>query len=182
MTTLRMTVVLNPANAISSFVHSFHSTSLPPKNFPFFTASKSARRRFHRQKCTAVTWRWQCCSEHKVSNKVAVATDDKYANKQVITVTPQLYDYILGHIREPQILRELREETSGMQGSQMQVSPDQAQLLVMLVQLLGAQRCIEVGVYTGYSSLAVALVLPESGHLVACERDLKCLEVAKRWK
>lgn len=68
-----------------------------------------------------------------------------------------------------------------MPGSQMQVSPDQAQLLAMLVQILGARRCIEVGVYTGYSSLAIALVLPESGCLVACERDLKCLEIAKKY-
>lgn len=68
-----------------------------------------------------------------------------------------------------------------MRGSQMQVSPDQAQLLAMLVQILGAERCIEVGVYTGYSSLAIALVLPESGHLVACERDAKSLDVAKKY-
>lgn len=51
----------------------------------------------------------------------------------------------------------------------------------MLVQILGAERCIEVGVYTGYSSLAVALILPESGRLVACERDSKSLEVAKKY-
>uniref|UniRef100_A0A453RXV3 Caffeoyl-CoA O-methyltransferase n=1 Tax=Aegilops tauschii subsp. strangulata TaxID=200361 RepID=A0A453RXV3_AEGTS len=51
----------------------------------------------------------------------------------------------------------------------------------MLVQILGADRCIEVGVYTGYSSLAVALALPESGRLVACERDERSLEVAKRY-
>ncbi|CAH9074811.1 unnamed protein product [Cuscuta epithymum] len=68
-----------------------------------------------------------------------------------------------------------------MQGSQMQVSPDQAQLLAMLVQVQGAKRCIEVGIFTGYSSLAVALVLPEHGHLVACERDEKSIEVAKRY-
>ncbi|THU45484.1 hypothetical protein C4D60_Mb02t18410 [Musa balbisiana] len=112
---------------------------------------------------------------------VVVAEDDKYGRKQVISVTPQLYDYILSNVREPPILRELREETATMPGSQMQVSPDQAQLLAMLVQILGAQRCIEVGIYTGYSSLAIALVLPESGRLVACERDVKCLEIAKKY-
>ncbi|XP_071931960.1 uncharacterized protein [Coffea arabica] len=62
-----------------------------------------------------------------------------------------------------------------------QVSPDQAQLLSMLVQILGAKRCIEVGVYTGYSSLAIALALPEGGELIACERDAKSLEVARRY-
>lgn len=68
-----------------------------------------------------------------------------------------------------------------MRGSQMQVSPDQAQLLAMLVQLMGATKCIEVGVFTGYSSLAVALALPDSGRLVACERDEKVLEVARKF-
>ncbi|XP_033134748.1 O-methyltransferase MdmC isoform X1 [Brassica rapa] len=110
-----------------------------------------------------------------------VAEDEKYGNKQVISLTPRLYDYILSNVREPEILKQLREETAKMRGSQMQVSPDQAQLLAMLVQILGAERCIEVGVYTGYSSLAVALALPESGRLVACERDSNSLEVAQRY-
>ncbi|XP_072969021.1 uncharacterized protein [Typha angustifolia] len=112
---------------------------------------------------------------------VVVVDDEKYGKKQVISLTSQLYEYVLSNVREPPILRELRGETSTMRGSQMQVSPDQAQLLAMLVQILGAQRCIEVGIYTGYSSLAVALALPESGHLVACERDAKCLEIAKKY-
>ncbi|ESQ43875.1 hypothetical protein EUTSA_v10006151mg [Eutrema salsugineum] len=110
-----------------------------------------------------------------------VADDEKYGNKQVISLTPRIYDYVLSNVREPKILRKLREETAKMRGSQMQVSPDQGQLLAMLVQILGAEKCIEVGVYTGYSSLAVALVLPESGCLVACERDSNSLEVAKRY-
>ncbi|XWS31938.1 hypothetical protein CRYUN_Cryun23aG0118500 [Craigia yunnanensis] len=110
-----------------------------------------------------------------------VADDDKYGNKQVISITPRLYDYILANVREPRILQQLREETANMRGSQMQVSPDQAQLLAMLVQILGAERCIELGVYTGYSSLAIALALPESGCLVACERDARSLEVAKKY-
>jgi predicted O-methyltransferase YrrM len=63
----------------------------------------------------------------------------------------------------------------------MQVSPDQAQFLAMLVQIMGAERCIEVGVFHGYSSLAVALVLPEWGRLVACERDESCLNIARRY-
>ncbi|XP_073026315.1 uncharacterized protein [Primulina eburnea] len=110
-----------------------------------------------------------------------IATDETYGRKEVISINSRVYDYLLANVREPQILRELREETATMRGSQMQVSPDQAQLLAMLVQILGAERCIEVGVYTGYSSLAIALVLPEGGRLVACERDAKSLEVAKRY-
>ncbi|XP_059649850.1 uncharacterized protein LOC132295572 isoform X2 [Cornus florida] len=119
-----------------------------------------------------------CCG---CADTFVVARDEKYGKKQVISITPQLYEYLLSNVREPEILRELREETATMRGSQMQVSPDQAQLLAMLVQILGAERCIEVGVYTGYSSLAIALVLPKSGRLVACERDATSLEVAKRF-
>ncbi|XP_039134071.1 probable caffeoyl-CoA O-methyltransferase At4g26220 [Dioscorea cayenensis subsp. rotundata] len=115
------------------------------------------------------------------ASPVIVSEDDSFGKKQVISLTPQLYDYILSNVREPPILRELREETATLKGSQMLVSPDQAQLLAMLVQILGANRCIEVGVFTGYSSLAVALVLPESGYLVACEKDAKCLEIAKKY-
>ncbi|RZC69442.1 hypothetical protein C5167_032552 [Papaver somniferum] len=115
------------------------------------------------------------------ADSVVVQEDKSYGNKQIISVTSQLYGYILSNVREPEILKKLREETSSMRGSQMQVSPDQAQLLAMLVQILGAKRCIEVGVYTGYSSLAVALVLPKSGRLVACERDTNCLEIAKKY-
>ncbi|EEF47118.1 O-methyltransferase MdmC isoform X2 [Ricinus communis] len=124
-----------------------------------------------------------CCSSSSTSSDLAVvvANDDKYGNKQIISLTPCLYDYILSNVREPEILRQLREETAAMPGSQMQVSPDQAQLLAMLVQILGAKRCIELGVYTGYSSLAVALVLPESGCLVACERDANSLNVAQKY-
>lgn len=123
----------------------------------------------------------RCQLESCKSETVVIANDDKYGNKQVISMTPRLYDYLLTNVREPQVLRELREETATMRGSQMQVSPDQAQLLAMLVQTLGAQRCIEVGVYTGYSSLAILLVLPDGGKLVACERDEKSLEVATRY-
>ncbi|XP_042452011.1 O-methyltransferase MdmC-like [Zingiber officinale] len=112
---------------------------------------------------------------------VVTSEDDSYGGKQVINLTPHLYDYVLSNVREHPILRKLREETSTMPGSQMQVSPDQAQLLVMLAQIIGAQRCIEVGVYTGYSSLAIAMVLPETGRLVACERDERCLEIAKKY-
>ncbi|XP_039036674.1 O-methyltransferase MdmC-like [Hibiscus syriacus] len=121
------------------------------------------------------------CSLSSDAAPFIVTDDEKYGNKQVISSTPHLCDYILANVREPPIIWQLREETASMRGSQMQVSPDQAQLLAMLVQILGAERCIELGVYTGYSSLAVALALPVSGCLVACERDARSLEVAKRY-
>ncbi|KAF8712918.1 hypothetical protein HU200_028699 [Digitaria exilis] len=109
------------------------------------------------------------------------AVEEARRGRKQLGMTPPLYDYLHANVREHPVLRELREETATMSGSQMQVSPAQAQLLAMLVQILGAQRCIEVGVFTGYSSLAVALALPESGRLIACERDGRCLEVAKKY-
>ncbi|XP_017255183.2 uncharacterized protein LOC108224929 isoform X2 [Daucus carota subsp. sativus] len=140
----------------------FTTTSLPKPNAVVFLKHIA---------CSSIA-----AAETLTSDAVVVSGDGKYGRKEIISITPRLYDYLLDNI-----LRELREETSTMRGSQMQVSPDQAQLLAMLVQILGAEKCIEVGVYTGYSSLAVALVLPESGRLVACERDGKALEVAKRY-
>ncbi|KAK9699292.1 hypothetical protein RND81_08G165500 [Saponaria officinalis] len=128
--------------------------------------------------CYKSSYHVKCCSTYHGD---VVVNDNNFINKQVVSLTPQLYDYVLSNTREPEILRELREETSTMRGSKMQVAPDQAQLLAMLVQILGASRCIEVGVYTGYSSLAVALALHESGRLVACERDEIALQVAKRY-
>ncbi|XP_078446127.1 uncharacterized protein LOC144715107 isoform X2 [Wolffia australiana] len=107
--------------------------------------------------------------------------DGPLAKKKLVSLTPALYKYLLAHVREDPILRELREETACLPGSQMQVSPEQAQLLAVLVQILGAQNCIEVGVFTGYSSLAIASALPESGRLVACEKDAKCLQIAKKY-
>ncbi|XP_042037204.1 probable caffeoyl-CoA O-methyltransferase 2 isoform X2 [Salvia splendens] len=87
------------------------------------------------------------------NSDTVVVADESYGRKEVISVNPRLYDYLLANTREPKILRELREETATRHGSQMQ----------------------------GYSSLAVALVLPEGGQLVACERDAKSLEVAQRY-
>ncbi|OIW11649.1 hypothetical protein TanjilG_24855 [Lupinus angustifolius] len=133
---------------------------------------------FHFKGCSC---RWKRLVRSCFTTESVIASDENYGNKQVVSLTPRLYDYILKNVREPKILRQLREETASMRGSQMQVSPEQAQLLAMLVQTLGAERCIEVGVYTGYSSLAIALVLPESGYLAACERDAESLEVAKKY-
>lgn len=170
----------NP-NALSAiWLHPASSAKPLPLNPPLISIWRYSKTKAVGVKlgCYGVSSRRHVSTDRK---GVVISSDDKYGNKQVVSLTPQLYHYILANVREPQILRELREETSTMAGSQMQVSPDQAQLLAMLVQMLGAKWCIEVGVYTGYSSLAVALVLPESGRLVACERDENCLAVAKRY-
>lgn len=100
-------------------------------------------------------------------------------------MTAELYAYLLAHTREPQILRQLRDETAtfSTKGARMQVSPEQGSFMALLVELCQVRKALEVGVFTGYSSLAVALALPQDGLLVALDRDEKALAVAhKYWR
>jgi caffeoyl-CoA O-methyltransferase len=81
-----------------------------------------------------------------------------------------LYEYLLSvSLREPDVLCRLREETAKMPQHNMQISPEQGQFIVLLVELTGARKCLEVGTFTGYSTLSVALALPEDGQIVACD-------------
>jgi len=85
-------------------------------------------------------------------------------------LSDRLYHYLLSvSLREPEILKQLRQETASMPSCNMQIAPEQGQFMALLVQLLGAQKALEIGVFTGYSSLAVALALPPGGKLVACD-------------
>jgi predicted O-methyltransferase YrrM len=94
----------------------------------------------------------------------------------------KLYDYLLAvSVREPLVLQELRRETAAMPAAGMQISPEQGQLMRLLVELLGARRALEIGVFTGYSSLCVALALPEDGELVACDVSVEYTDVARQY-
>lgn len=87
-----------------------------------------------------------------------------------ISVDERLRNYMLDvSLREHPELRALRDETAKHEMARMQVSPEQGQLMQMLIRMLGAKTCIEVGTFTGYSALAVALALPDDGRLVACD-------------
>jgi len=78
--------------------------------------------------------------------------------------------YLLEHsLREPEVLAELRAATAKLPSAGMQISPEQGQLMALLVQAIGAKRAIEVGTFTGYSALWVALALPPDGKLVCCD-------------
>jgi caffeoyl-CoA O-methyltransferase len=97
-------------------------------------------------------------------------------------ITPELAAYIRGvSLREPEILRRLREETAQRPDAQMQLSPEQGQFLGMLVRLVGARRTLEVGVFTGLSSLHVALALPPEGRLIACDISPQSTAIARRY-
>ena len=96
--------------------------------------------------------------------------------------SPELGDYLRSvTLREPALLARLREETASDPDAGMQVSPEQGQFLALLAQLTHASRTIEVGVFTGYSSLSVALVLPEDGEIVACDVSEKWTSIARRY-
>lgn len=85
---------------------------------------------------------------------------------QTIVMNDALYDYMLGvSLREHEVLRDLRERTAKMSTGGMQIAPEQGQFMAMLVQILGAKKTLDVGVFTGYSSTVVAMALPEDGRV-----------------
>lgn len=101
---------------------------------------------------------------------------------RTLAMTDRLYDYLLTHgLREPAVLTALRAETRTIRGAGMQLSPEQGQFMALLVELIGAKRCVEVGTFTGYSALAVALALPEDGRVVACDVSEEWTSVGRRY-
>ncbi len=102
--------------------------------------------------------------------------------KQTLGLEQNLYDYLLSvSLRESTILTQLRQETAQMPRSIMQISPEQGQLMALLVKLIGAKKTLEIGVFTGYSSLVVALALPADGKIVACDVSEEYTSVARRY-
>ena len=87
-----------------------------------------------------------------------------------LNLSPKLYDYLLDvSLREHPALFALREETSKMELAIMQVAPEQAQFMQLLIRLLHAKTVLELGTFTGYSALAMALALPEDGRVITCD-------------
>ncbi len=102
--------------------------------------------------------------------------------KQSIGLDNQLYNYLLSvSLREPEILLKLRQETASHPRSGMQISPEQGQFMSLLVQLIGAKKTLEVGVFTGYSSLSVALALPADGQIIACDVSEEFTAIARQY-
>lgn len=96
----------------------------------------------------------------------------------------QLLEYLRQNsVREPVVLRELREETQKLSNSGMQISPEQGQLMAMLVKLVNARKIVEIGTFTGYSSTVMALAMPEDSQLIAFDISEEYTRTARRfWK
>lgn len=103
-------------------------------------------------------------------------------SRRTTPLTDPLYEYLLQvSLREPAVLRRLREETATLERAHMQISPEQGQFLALLVELTGARRILEVGTFTGYSALVMALAMPRDGTLVACDIDEGWTTIARRY-
>jgi caffeoyl-CoA O-methyltransferase len=100
---------------------------------------------------------------------------------RTLGLTEALHHYIIKvGLREPEALRHVRAETASHPDVNLQIAPEQGQLMAMLARLLNARRCLEIGTFTGYSALAVALALPHDGQIVVCEISSEFAELAKR--
>lgn len=99
-----------------------------------------------------------------------------------INLTPELYEYLQQvSLREAPVLEALREKTHQLSMARMQISPEQGQFMALLVELIGAKKTLDIGVFTGYSALVVALALPPEGKVVACDISVEWTNTAKRF-
>jgi predicted O-methyltransferase YrrM len=97
-------------------------------------------------------------------------------------VDQSIQEYIISQtVHESAVQRALREETSHRSNAGMQIGPDQAQFMALLAHTIGARRYLEIGVFTGYSTLAMALALPPDGQIVACDVSEEYTAVARRY-
>ncbi len=103
-------------------------------------------------------------------------------NNKFLELDSKLFNYIQSvSLREPEILAQLRQATDKLPMSIMQIAPEQGQFMALLVQLMGAKKTLDIGVFTGYSSLVVALALPEDGQVIACDIDEKYTAIARHY-
>ena len=107
---------------------------------------------------------------------------EKHLSTRTTGLSDSVQQYLLrATLREPEVLAELRQETARLPAARMQISPEQGQLMRLLVELIGARRAIEVGVFTGYSSISVALGLSPGGQLIACDVNEEWTAIARRY-
>lgn len=105
-------------------------------------------------------------------------------SSDTLQLTPHLYEYLHSvSLREPEVLQQCREETAQHPRAAMQISPEQGQFMALLVKLLNVRKVIEIGVFTGYSSTAMALAMPEDGQIDGCDIDEGFTAIGRKyWK
>jgi O-methyltransferase len=97
-------------------------------------------------------------------------------------LTEELYAYLLGvSLRDHDVLRRLREKTAQLEQANMQIGPEQGQFMGFLLELIGARYVLEIGTFTGYSALAMALALPEDGRVVSCDVSDEWTTIGRRY-
>jgi len=103
-------------------------------------------------------------------------------SNRTLSIDDRIYSYLCDvAITEPDLLFQLREETAQLEYSVMQISPEQGQFMSLLVKLMGAKRAIEIGTFTGYSSICVASAMPEDGHLTCCDISPQWTQMAEKY-
>ena len=99
-----------------------------------------------------------------------------------IGLKPAVYDYLCDvSLREHPLLKELRNETAQLERGVMQISPEQGQFMGLMARLIGVRRHLEIGTFTGYSALAVALALPDDGEVVCCDVNDEWTAIGQRY-
>lgn len=104
-------------------------------------------------------------------------------SSSTLNMPDELHAYLMDvSVREPDVLRRLREETFEKVGpAVMQISPEQGSFMALLTELTGARKAIEVGTFTGYSALSVALAMPDDGQIIACDVNEEWTAIARRY-
>lgn len=113
-----------------------------------------------------------------------IVKESPFLSNRTLSLDDRTHEYLLSvSVDESDLLRELRAETAGDKFSVMQISPEQGQFMALLVKLTGAKRALEIGTFTGYSSICIANALPEDGELVCCDDSDEWTSMARKyWK
>ena len=103
-------------------------------------------------------------------------------SNRTLSIDDRIYDYLCAvSINEPELLQQLRKETAKLEYSVMQISPEQGQFMSLLIKLMAATRAIEIGTFTGYSSICIASAMPENGKLICCDISPQWTDVATKY-